>query len=64
MSVYLEIVYKKMVEQFCQVECGIDRECHFVILLEGVVTNWDEEFPPPMREEYSQFVKSNSMWVF
>jgi len=48
------------------VECATrgDRECHIVILLEDDVIDWDEDFPPQMGEEYSQTIKSTSMYRF
>ena len=41
-----------------------DRECHIVILLEEDTIDWDEDFPPPMGEEYSQTIKSTPMYRF
>merc|ERR1712002_499993 len=41
-----------------------DRECHIVILLEDDAIDWDEDFPPPMGEEYSQTIKSTPMYRF
>ena len=48
------------------VECATrgDRECHIVILLEDDVIDWDEDFPPQMGEEYTQTIKSTSMYRF
>jgi hypothetical protein len=48
------------------VECATrgDRECHIVILLEDDAIDWDEDFPPQMGEEYSQTIKSTSMYRF
>ncbi|XP_023335600.1 BTB/POZ domain-containing protein 10 [Eurytemora carolleeae] len=48
------------------VECATrgDRECHIVILLEEDAIDWDEDFPPQMGEEYSQTIKSTSMYRF
>ena len=31
-----------------------DRECHIVILDEGDIVDWDEQYPPQMGEEYTQ----------
>ena len=41
-----------------------DRECHIVILLEEDSIDWDEDYPPPMGEEYSQTIKSTPMYRF
>ena len=41
-----------------------DRECHIVILLEEDTIDWDEDYPPPMGEEYSQTIKSTPMYRF
>ena len=41
-----------------------DRECHIVILLEEDTIDWDEDFPPPIGEEYSQTIKSTPMYRF
>ncbi|XP_078000427.1 BTB/POZ domain-containing protein 10-like [Glandiceps talaboti] len=41
-----------------------ERECHIVVLTEEDVVDWDEEFPPPMGEEYSQIVYSTAMYRF
>lgn len=30
-----------------------DRECHLVVLVDDDIVEWDEEYPPPMGEEYS-----------
>jgi len=48
------------------VECASqgDRECHIVILLEDDSIDWDEDFPPPMGEEYTQTIKSTPMYRF
>ena len=48
------------------VECASqgDRECHIVILLEEDSIDWDEDFPPPMGEEYTQTIKSTAMYRF
>ena len=48
------------------VECATrgDRECHIVILIEDDSIDWDEDFPPQMGEEYSQTIKSTSMYRF
>jgi len=48
------------------VECASqgDRECHIVILLEDDAIDWDEDFPPPMGEEYTQTIKSTPMYRF
>lgn len=31
-----------------------ERECHIVVLTDDDVVDWDEDYPPPMGEEYSQ----------
>lgn len=41
-----------------------DRECHIVILLEEDTIDWDDDYPPPMGEEYSQTIKSTPMYRF
>jgi len=41
-----------------------DRECHIVILLEEDTIDWDEDYPPPIGEEYSQTIKSTPMYRF
>jgi len=48
------------------VECASqgDRECHIVILLEDDAIDWDNDFPPPMGEEYTQTIKSTPMYRF
>jgi len=48
------------------VECASqgDRECHIVILLEDDSIDWDDDFPPPMGEEYTQTIKSTPMYRF
>ena len=30
--------------------------CHIVVLTDGNVVDWDEEYPPQMGEEYSQII--------
>ena len=48
------------------VECASqgDRECHIVILLEDDSIDWDDDFPPPMGEEYTQTIESTPMYRF
>jgi len=48
------------------VECASqgDRECHIVILLEDDSIDWDDDFPPPIGEEYTQTIKSTPMYRF
>ncbi|XP_002731387.1 BTB/POZ domain-containing protein 10-like [Saccoglossus kowalevskii] len=41
-----------------------ERECHIVVLIEEDIVDWDEEFPPPMGEEYSQIIYSTLMYRF
>lgn len=41
-----------------------ERECHIVVLTDEDTVDWDEDYPPPVGEEYSQsrcfnFVCSN-----
>lgn len=31
-----------------------ERECHIVVLTDEDIVDWDEDYPPPMGEEYSQ----------
>ena len=41
-----------------------ERECHIVILLEEDTIDWDDDYPPPMGEEYYQTIKSTPMYRF
>ena len=41
-----------------------DRECHIVILLDDDVLDWDEDYPPPMGEEYTQVIYDTQMYRF
>ncbi|CAD5119069.1 unnamed protein product [Dimorphilus gyrociliatus] len=41
-----------------------DRECHLVILTGEEIIDWDDEYPPQMGEEYTQVIKSASMYRF
>eukprot|EP00096_Caligus_rogercresseyi_P009292 TRINITY_DN3130_c0_g1_i1.p1 TRINITY_DN3130_c0_g1~~TRINITY_DN3130_c0_g1_i1.p1 ORF type:complete len:377 (-),score=117.76 TRINITY_DN3130_c0_g1_i1:229-1335(-) len=41
-----------------------DRECHIVILVDEDQIEWDEAFPPPMGEEYTQTIVSTPMYRF
>nr|XP_060629137.1 BTB/POZ domain-containing protein KCTD20 isoform X2 [Anolis sagrei ordinatus] len=41
-----------------------ERECHIVVLTEEDIVDWDEDYPPPMGEEYSQIVYSNKLYRF
>lgn len=31
-----------------------DRECHIIVLMEDDVVDWDDDYPPPMGEEFTQ----------
>ncbi|XP_048353494.1 BTB/POZ domain-containing protein KCTD20 isoform X1 [Sphaerodactylus townsendi] len=41
-----------------------ERECHIVVLTEEDVVDWDEDYPPPMGEEYSQILYSSKLYRF
>lgn len=41
-----------------------DRECHVVILTGEEIIDWDDDYPPQMGEEYTQVIKSPSMYRF
>ncbi|XP_042317947.1 BTB/POZ domain-containing protein KCTD20 isoform X2 [Sceloporus undulatus] len=41
-----------------------ERECHIVVLTEEDIVDWDEDYPPPMGEEYSQILYSNKLYRF
>uniref|UniRef100_A0A8C5KVI4 BTB domain-containing protein n=1 Tax=Jaculus jaculus TaxID=51337 RepID=A0A8C5KVI4_JACJA len=38
-----------------------ERKCHIVLLTDDNVVDWDEEYPPQMREEYSQIIYSTKL---
>lgn len=40
------------------------RECHIVILANDDVVDWDEDYPPPMGEEFSQIIHSTPIYRF
>ena len=31
-----------------------DRECHIIVLMDDDVVEWDDDYPPPMGEEFTQ----------
>ncbi|XP_015274929.1 PREDICTED: BTB/POZ domain-containing protein KCTD20 isoform X1 [Gekko japonicus] len=41
-----------------------ERECHIVVLTDDDVVDWDEDYPPPMGEEYSQILYSSKLYRF
>nr|XP_014347454.1 PREDICTED: BTB/POZ domain-containing protein KCTD20 isoform X2 [Latimeria chalumnae] len=41
-----------------------ERECHIVVLTDDDVVDWDEDYPPPMGEEYSQILYSTKLYRF
>jgi len=54
----------KILPEMVQCASQGDRECHIVILLEEDTIDWDDDYPPPMGEEYSQTIKSTPMYRF
>ncbi|XP_032074655.1 BTB/POZ domain-containing protein KCTD20 isoform X1 [Thamnophis elegans] len=41
-----------------------ERECHIVVLTDEDIVDWDEDYPPPMGEEYSQILYSSKLYRF
>ncbi|XP_007423056.1 BTB/POZ domain-containing protein KCTD20 isoform X1 [Python bivittatus] len=41
-----------------------ERECHIVVLTDEDIVDWDEDYPPPMGEEYSQILHSSKLYRF
>lgn len=41
-----------------------ERECHIVVLTDEDTVDWDEDYPPPVGEEYSQSKCCEVMTVF
>nr|XP_056700334.1 BTB/POZ domain-containing protein KCTD20 isoform X2 [Euleptes europaea] len=41
-----------------------ERECHIVVLTDEDVVDWDEDYPPPVGEEYSQILYSSKLYRF
>ncbi|KAJ6659921.1 hypothetical protein lerEdw1_018377 [Lerista edwardsae] len=41
-----------------------ERECHIVVLTDEDTVDWDEDYPPPVGEEYSQILYSSKLYRF
>jgi len=41
-----------------------DRECHIIVLMDDDVVEWDEDYPPPMGEEFTQAIYSTPLYKF
>ena len=58
-----DVMVRKVIELITMLQHG-DRECHIVILLDDDVLDWDEDYPPPMGEEYTQVIYDTQMYRF